>query len=225
MNPISVIYLVLAIAFASAKTTSFAPPLTLAESLIDGPTRIVNGSNAAVGQFPHQVSLRKVGTGKHFCGASIITNRWLLTAAHCTVNQKPFETLVAVVGTVELSSGGVRYEISAYEPHPNYRENRYGWDIALARTDKSIEYTNLVQPIALPTANVSPYVPVIISGWGYESSFNQTAPNHLKYLTSKTISSKACKTRIPTIYEDLDSLLCHLTPYGGACYGDSGEIY
>lgn len=228
MNLFSVIiFLVSAIAAVSTKSLDLAASGKLNksnESPYDEPTRIVNGSHAAVGQFPHQVSLLKIKTGTHFCGASIITNRWLLTAAHCTINQKPFETLIAVVGTVDLSTGGVRYQLSAYVQHPNYRQNQYGWDISLARTDKSIEFNDLIQPIALPTTNTPPYVPVIISGWGYVSSSNQTAPNHLRYLKSQTISSKACKNRIPSIHEDLDALLCHLTYYGGACYGDSGEI-
>ena len=43
--------------------------------------RITGGSTAARGQFPWQVALI-IDSGS-FCGGSLISDRWVLTAAHC----------------------------------------------------------------------------------------------------------------------------------------------
>lgn len=129
--------------------------------------RIINGEDAAIGQFPHQVSLRFDGSNNdhHYCGGTIIGSRWILTAAHCSDRS---ESLVAVVGTVELSAEYKAYQISQKIVHPRWSNSPQNLrnDIAMWRTAEDIEFNAFVQPASLPTQNTEEDEILTVSGWG-----------------------------------------------------------
>jgi len=55
------------------------PELALSE--LEQP--IIGGAEASPGEWPWQAQLNK--SGSHWCGGSLIADRWVLTAAHCIV--------------------------------------------------------------------------------------------------------------------------------------------
>jgi len=62
-----------------------------------GEPRIIGGQPAAKGQFPYQAAIFL--DGNNFCGGSLISKNWAMTAAHCV---DPFQQWVVVFGAQDI---------------------------------------------------------------------------------------------------------------------------
>lgn len=70
-------------------------------SFKDRTSRIVGGRDAAAGEIPYLVSIRRWGNEFHFCGGALISNRWVVTSGNC-VFQRPSNSLNIVAGITFL---------------------------------------------------------------------------------------------------------------------------
>src|SRR5260221_6019945 len=85
--------------------------------------KIVGGSLARAGDWPWQVSIQF--DKQHICGGSLIHPEWVLTAAHCVIDDDdgtllPLEPVSVVHGTTDLSSGGTRHAAAQLIAHEGY---------------------------------------------------------------------------------------------------------
>lgn len=164
MKVISLVFLAVCVVLTAADIESRFPD----GSMID--PRIINGETAERGQFPYQVSLRTKIFRRHFCSASIISRRFLLTSAYC-VNGGIYATpalIVAVVGAINVHNDGNTIDVDKIIKHDGYRKLELGFvhNIAMIHTGEQIAFTKSVQPIALPKQNSNRAAPAVISGWG-----------------------------------------------------------
>lgn len=135
----------------------------------DEPDRIVGGQQARRGQFPHQVSLRRNTTRAHFCGGSIIHERFVLSAAHCTQNAFSMPANVQIaVGAHHRANGGILHTVLRIINHPRFNRRRMENDICVIQTTTPIRFGQYVRAIKLPSTNLPDEnnLPLTVSGWG-----------------------------------------------------------
>jgi len=196
-----------------------APALVLGRS-----ANIVNGFDATPGEFPWQASFQ-LNSGFHFCGASIVSDRWLVTASHCVEGQRA-ENVKVVLGLHDQRQrigNPVEYAISRIIAHPQYDSSTIANDITLIQTVEPIQMTANIQPVALPTQDQDfSDQSCEISGWG-ELGWNQGSPDKLQKLEVKVGNYKYCAWTA-NLWDNADRV-CILPDNGqkaSACRGDSG---
>lgn len=178
--------------------------------------RIMGGSPASSGQFPYQVSLRN-SFNSHFCGASIINSRWVLTAAHCTISSSPSNVKI-VIGSHLLNSGGNTYDCAQIRNHPSYNSNNLSNDVAVLQTTSNIAFGPTAQAVPLINRDVQSGS-LVVSGWG-QLSGSGNIPNNLQYLNTNVMTRSDCSRRISVN----DDTVCGFVSSGkGICFGDSGN--
>uniref|UniRef100_A0A8C2PLW7 Matriptase n=1 Tax=Capra hircus TaxID=9925 RepID=A0A8C2PLW7_CAPHI len=148
-------------------------------------SRVVGGENSDQGEWPWQVSLHALGQG-HLCGASLISPSWMVSAAHCFVDDRGFRysehsMWTAFLGLHDQSkrnAPGVQERgLQRIIKHPFFNDFTFDYDIALLQLDRPVEYSATIRPICLPAADHTfPAGKAIwVTGWGHTQEAGQGA--------------------------------------------------
>ena len=115
--------------------------------VVSSPARIIGGENAVEYSWPMMVSIRWPMKDVHWCGGTILSNSFILTAAHCLYEYEsnPPEHLTISVGLTSLvDARQIRRTADQIYIHPNYtgigEDSRH--DIALIRINESLPMGN-----------------------------------------------------------------------------------
>ena len=152
-----------------------------------GQADIVGGDDANIQDYPYMAALigGGWGGGYAFCGASIINEYWILTAAHCMSGQSANNTSVRVGTSTSYAQGGDTYDVAQIITHENYSSTTNGNDIALLRLENPIEFSNTVSPVLVicdqqvQLGVQDPGEMSWITGWG-EDEGTANNPNQLQ---------------------------------------------
>ncbi|MCJ8739207.1 hypothetical protein PDJAM_G00044530, partial [Pangasius djambal] len=132
-------------------------------------TKIVGGEDAAPGSWPWQVSIQSGDS--HFCGGSLISENWVLSAAHCFQSITAPEITI-YLGMESLEGTNTRMQktgTSSIINHKDYNHTTHDNDIALVQLSSSVTFTDYVMPVCLAASNSFGFpagTNVWVTGWG-----------------------------------------------------------
>ena len=191
-------------------------------------TRIIGGSQTEVNEYPWMAFITtRYG---NMCGGSLISDRWVATAAHCVPVQSAGDVQVDL-GQHDLYSATesvlIRKIVKEIHIHPQYgTEFVTNFDFALLKIEP-LDFSVIphVRPICLPLDNSETYAgySAQVSGWGKTNS-DGDGTRVLLEADVTILSNRECKASGHPSYKIFDSMLCAAGEYKnqGICSGDSG---
>jgi secreted trypsin-like serine protease len=190
--------------------------------------RIVGGEDAELGQFPWQASMQWDFFG-HICGASILSETVMITAAHCVEAVGEDESSITMLtGVTNLNGRGQEVGVKRIYKNPDYDSFMLTSDLAVLELAEALDFSDPnVGPITLGVGRtpVADKNGCVISGWGATDENGFVYPDDLQFLNLNFLDDAACADAWNNGGVDItnDVHICASTEEGSnACFGDSG---
>lgn len=226
----------------SVLLVSFWLPLCQAYDAVSPPFEaeplIVNGDAVPKGKYKFMVAIQNLKLGgstpyaNHWCGGSLIKNRYVVTAAHCMYYEgaalEPSDLTVIAGMTVYGRNQGQARNVAAITVNPKYDSNTNEYDVAVLELGAPV---NNLPKVKLPEAgDDDPGTEATVAGWGSITQYVQNQPplsespvypEEMREVTLSIQTNSDCSS----VYGDKfypEVALCAYAPSRDSCQADSG---
>ncbi|XP_003201077.2 duodenase-1 [Danio rerio] len=179
---------------------------------------IEDGTEAKPHSRPYMVSLQK--NSWHTCGGFLITEQFVLTAAHCW---KKGDVITVVVGAHDLSGNEIydTFKVTSYMRYEDYKLNSDRNDIMLLKLNKKVRLSKNVGLISLPKKGEDVEADTLcsVAGWGILWRKGPES-DRLREAETVIVNNAECERRWESLYK-ASKMICAYG-HGGTCNGDSG---
>ncbi|XP_022226928.2 serine protease grass-like [Drosophila obscura] len=200
--------------------------------------KVTNGREVRIGSRPWMALLRYNETTNYrnqfACGATLISKRFVLTAAHCMNTANPVavrlgehnlsteEDCVMVRSQTRCQPAPQDIGIEKIILHEGFPENVTHNDIALIKLNRDVEYSPQINSICLPLSQQKAILEqsiYLVTGWGMTE--NRTMSNVPMEAYVNRVDTQDCKDAYSK-YAFVDTQICVSGEAQDSCSGDSG---
>ncbi|XP_043925383.1 coagulation factor XII isoform X2 [Protopterus annectens] len=193
-------------------------------------SRIVGGMVALPASHPY---IAAVYMATDFCGGSLISPCWVLTAAHCLAKRPLVSQMHVVLGQEQFNrsnENSITFEVQSYIVHDNFDYSTFNNDIALIQLRKKdgscAPVSNFIQPICLPEPYTNPPANINceVAGWGHTHEEAEEYAQNLQEASIPIITEIECNAPEAYASKVTENMICagFLEGQTDSCQGDSG---
>ncbi|XP_049524699.1 proclotting enzyme-like isoform X5 [Dermacentor silvarum] len=170
-------------------------------------------------------ALLRRDTGELYCGGALISNRYVITAAHCTDGLKAANITIRLGAhnIQELSVNVKDFEVSRIREHRDFQKDTFMNDIAVLRLKHTVKFNEYIRPVCLPERSDEDYFgkTAIATGWGTQT-FGGPYSDILREVKLVVWNNTECNDRFAQPITEVFLCAGPKRREGDACQGDSG---
>ncbi|XP_005191943.1 seminase-like [Musca domestica] len=186
---------------------------------VEKSNRIVGGVKSFIRNVPY---LMQVWSNGYFiCGGSLVSPKFVVSAAHCAVNTRPRQ-LTIVGGASNLNEPGVIRKVRKIIRPKKFSLNTMNRDVVVFKLAKPMKGPK-IKPIPLNTEPIRVGMKMKVSGWGLKRENGKSVATHVRRVVVPVIAKATCEAQYQDVLPLSNTMFCASQPgKKDSCSGDSG---